>query len=56
MITAKDRVIVSGINGCERYIEDGCFITGHDPDNGKELWRTSILKFLNLLVSDLQFH
>ena len=32
---------ISGINGCERYIEDGCFITGHDPDSGKELWRTS---------------
>lgn len=34
-------VVISGINGCERYIEDGCFITGHDPDSGKELWRTS---------------
>ena len=36
-------VIVSGINGCERYIEDGCFITGHDPENGEELWRTSTI-------------
>ena len=34
-------VVISGINGCERYIEDGCFITGHDPDSGQELWRTS---------------
>ena len=34
-------VVISGINGCERYIEDGCFITGHYPDTGKELWRTS---------------
>ena len=36
-------VVISGINGCERYIEDGCFITGHDPDSGKELWRTSTI-------------
>ena len=34
-------VVISGINGCERYIAAGCFITGHDPDSGKELWRTS---------------
>ena len=33
--------VISGINGCERYIEDGCFITGHDPNSGKEIWRTS---------------
>ena len=38
-----DGVIVSGINGCERYKKDGCFITGHDPDSGKELWRTSTI-------------
>ena len=36
-------VVISGINGCERYIEDGCFITGHDPDSGKEMWRTSTI-------------
>lgn len=34
-------VLVTGINGCERYKEDVCFITGHDPDTGVELWRTS---------------
>ena len=34
-------VVISGINGCERYIKEGCFITGHDPDTGKEIWRTS---------------
>ena len=33
--------VISGINGCERYIEDGCFITGHDPNSGEEIWRTS---------------
>ncbi len=38
-----DGIVVSGINGCERYVKDGCFITGHDPDSGKELWRTSTI-------------
>ena len=38
-----DGVVLSGINGCERYKDDGCFITGHDPDTGKELWRTSTI-------------
>ncbi len=36
-------VVLSGINGCERFKKDGCFITGHDPDTGKELWRTSTI-------------
>lgn len=36
-------VVVSGINGCERFVADGCFITGHDPITGRELWRTSTL-------------
>ncbi len=34
-------VLLSGINGCERYQQEGCFITGHDPATGRELWRTS---------------
>ena len=38
-----DGVVVSGINGCERYKVEGCFITGHDADTGKELWRTSTI-------------
>ena len=38
-------VIVSGINGCERYIKEGCFITGHNPDNGREIWRTSTIAY-----------
>lgn len=38
-----DGVVVSGINGCELFTEDGCFITGHDPATGEELWRTSTL-------------
>jgi alcohol dehydrogenase (cytochrome c) len=36
-------VVLSGINGCEMFTRDGCFITGHDPDTGKELWRTSTI-------------
>ena len=36
-------VVVSGINGCERFVPAGCFITGHDPATGEELWRTSTL-------------
>ncbi|MDG1214366.1 MAG: PQQ-binding-like beta-propeller repeat protein, partial [Luminiphilus sp.] len=36
-------VVVSGINGCELFTEDGCFITGHDPETGQELWRTATL-------------
>jgi len=38
-----DGVVVSGINGCELFTAAGCFITGHDPDTGAELWRTSTL-------------
>ena len=38
-----DGVVVSGINGCERFKKEGCFITGHDPDTGRELWRTSTI-------------
>jgi alcohol dehydrogenase (cytochrome c) len=38
-IVAGD-VIVNGINGCTRLIEDSCFITGHDAATGRELWRT----------------
>ncbi|MXW36021.1 MAG: PQQ-binding-like beta-propeller repeat protein, partial [Chloroflexi bacterium] len=36
-------VVVSGMNGCNRYKEQTCFITGHDPDTGEELWRTSTI-------------
>ena len=36
-------IVVSGINGCELFTQDGCFITGHDPVTGVELWRTATL-------------
>ena len=35
--------LVTGITGCGRYKDDVCFITGHDPDTGEELWRTSTI-------------
>ena len=38
-----DGVIVTGINGCQRYKDETCFITGHDPNTGAELWRTSTI-------------
>ena len=36
-------LLLSGVNGCERYQPDGCFVTGHDPATGRELWRTSTI-------------
>ena len=38
-----DGVVVTGTNGCQRYKAQTCFITGHDPDTGEELWRTSTI-------------
>ncbi|MDE0101874.1 MAG: PQQ-binding-like beta-propeller repeat protein [Bryobacterales bacterium] len=38
-IVADGRVI-NGINGCQRFFEDSCFITAHDARTGLELWRT----------------
>lgn len=35
--------VVTGITGCERYKDDVCFITGHDPLTGAEKWRTSTI-------------
>ena len=39
-IVAKG-AIVAGITGCQRYKNDVCFISAHDSETGKELWRTS---------------
>ena len=38
-IVANGKVI-NGINGCTRFFEESCFITGHDAETGEELWRT----------------
>ncbi|MSP94096.1 MAG: pyrrolo-quinoline quinone [Alphaproteobacteria bacterium] len=39
-IVAKGRVI-AGMTGCTRYKNDVCFISGHDAETGREIWRTS---------------
>ncbi len=38
-----DGVVLSGINGCEWYTGEWCFITGHDAETGEELWRTNTI-------------
>ncbi len=38
-----DGKVISGINGCARFGNDGCFITAHDAATGRELWRTSTI-------------
>ncbi len=38
-IVTRGRVI-NGINGCQRFYEESCFITAHDAETGQELWRT----------------
>ncbi|MFK7912328.1 MAG: PQQ-binding-like beta-propeller repeat protein [Pseudomonadales bacterium] len=45
-------VVISGINGCERYKDAGCFITGHDAETGAELWRTSTVQQADSDVPD----
>ena len=35
-----DGKVINGINGCTRFFEESCFITGHDAETGEELWRT----------------
>ena len=32
--------VLNGINGCDRFHEESCFITAHDAATGEELWRT----------------
>jgi alcohol dehydrogenase (cytochrome c) len=34
-----DGVLVAGMSGCNKAQAGGCFITGHDPGTGAELWR-----------------
>jgi alcohol dehydrogenase (cytochrome c) len=42
-LIAKGKIF-QGMTGCERYKDDICFITAHDPATGKELWRTSTVQ------------
>jgi alcohol dehydrogenase (cytochrome c) len=36
-------LIVAGITGCQRYKNDVCFISAHDSQTGREVWRTSTI-------------
>jgi alcohol dehydrogenase (cytochrome c) len=36
-------MIVAGMTGCSRYKNDVCFISAHDSQTGKEIWRTSTI-------------
>jgi alcohol dehydrogenase (cytochrome c) len=36
-------LIVAGITGCQRYKNDVCFISAHDAQSGREVWRTSTI-------------
>ncbi len=41
-IVVKGKV-VAGMTGCERYRDDVCFISAHDPRSGRELWRVATI-------------
>ncbi len=32
-------VVVNGLVGCDRYGNDGCWISGYDASSGKQLWK-----------------
>ena len=34
-----DGVIIQGMTGCGNAQPGGCFVTGHNPETGEELWR-----------------
>ena len=36
-------MIVAGITGCQRYKNDVCFISAHEAQTGKEVWKTSTI-------------
>ncbi|WP_197410809.1 pyrroloquinoline quinone-dependent dehydrogenase [Devosia epidermidihirudinis] len=38
-----DGVIVQGMTGCGNGQPGGCFISGHNPDTGEELWRLNTI-------------
>jgi alcohol dehydrogenase (cytochrome c) len=31
--------VLQGLMGCDRYKEDGCFISAYEPQTGKQLWK-----------------
>src|SRR5690242_5027753 len=36
--------VVAGIQGCQKYKDDVCFISAYDATTGAEVWRTSTLR------------
>src|SRR5262245_39448537 len=36
-------LIVAGMTGCQRYKNDVCFISAHDAQTGRQVWRTSTI-------------
>ncbi len=37
-------VVVNGLVGCDRYGNDGCWISGYDAANGKQLWKFNTVR------------
>jgi alcohol dehydrogenase (cytochrome c) len=37
-------VVVNGLVGCDRYGNDGCWISGYDPATGKQLWKFNTVR------------
>jgi alcohol dehydrogenase (cytochrome c) len=37
-------VVVNGLVGCDRYGNDGCWISGYDPGTGKQLWKFNTVR------------
>ena len=35
--------VVAGMTGCDRYKNDVCFISAHDTETGREVWRTATI-------------
>jgi alcohol dehydrogenase (cytochrome c) len=36
---AIDGKIIEGLGGCDRYKEEGCFISAYDANTGRQLWK-----------------
>ena len=36
---AIDGKIIEGLGGCDRYKEEGCFISAYDAETGRQLWK-----------------
>ncbi|MDO9519398.1 MAG: PQQ-binding-like beta-propeller repeat protein [Pseudohongiella sp.] len=47
-----DGIVINGINGCQQFQLESCFITGHDGRTGQELWRTFTIQQGNSSLDD----